>query len=404
MTRNVSKFLLASACAFAFAAPAIASSFKVLHAFKGGTKDGRHSVSSLTMDADGNLYGTTANGGIGGRGTVFRIAADGTYSVLYSFQGGTDGAVPVAGVTIGPDGALYGTTLTGGGATKCHAEPGCGTVYRLSLDGQETILHAFKGGTDGGLPEGEVTFDNRGNLFGTTSDAVGRAGNGSVFRISFNGEMSVFHAFTGRKDGIRPTGNLVLDHEGNLYGTTAGGGSAEAGTVFKITPKGVETILYAFHGNGGSDTDGRGPNGEIAIDQIGNLYGTTHAGGAGDWGAIFQVSPSGQETVLHSFDPGFDGSGGSRPFGGVILDASGNLYGTTSGEGIDAFGNVYQLALNGTFTVLHGFGEPRGGTDPHASLLIDGLGNLYGTTTENGFLKGDCEEYQGCGTVFRLTP
>ncbi len=401
MNRNLSKLLLAGACALALSAPASAGKFTRLHVFRDNGKDGVNPTTALAPDGEGNFYGITGSGGRKGLGTVFRIAADGTEAVVYFFRGGSDGAHPSAGVTFGPDGALYGTTSSGGGDGCNHV--GCGTVYRLTIDGQESVLHAFVDGADGANPRGRVVFDGKGNLYGTTAnggDPNGDNDYGTVFKISAKGSESILYAFKGGSNAFLPAGTMVFDNAGNLFGTAAGGASKQ-GSIFKLTPDGVESLFYSFHGNGSDDTDGRGPTGDLLIDAAGNLFGTTGLGGDVDFGTVFRVTPDGVETLLHSFDMSFDGSGGAFPHAGLVADAEGNLYGTTSEEGTDNFGTVFKLEVDGTFTDLHLFKKIGSGIYPHGGVTLDGLGNLYGTTWQGGGSSDACG-FAGCGTVFKL--
>lgn len=385
------------ACTMALALSALSGSveakFSVLYAFT-GNGDGSEPEGTLIRDDGGNLYGTTyySNSGcegFGGCGTVYMLAPGGVETVLYAFKGGSDGAHPNAGLI--PDGAgnFYGTTENGGGGT-CDAGFGCGTVFKLNLDGTETVLHAFKG-KDGTYPfAGLISADSK-NFFGTTFGSIYNFG--TVFSIRRGGKFSVLHTFEGGSDGVYPTSSLFVDIAGNLYGTTvAGGGGTDCGgdlgcgTVFRIAPDGRETVLYAFSGG----SDGAYPEASLIADGGGNLYGTTSAGGGTcNCGTVFKIDPNGGLTVLHSFT----GADGSRPFAPVLMDRSGNLYGSTiaGGENHDN-GTIYELAPDGTETVLHSFrrkdGEGPGG------LIADNKGRLYGTASAGG--------PSGGGTVFRL--
>ena len=392
MTRKLAKILLAGAAALAVSTPAMAAHFKVLHVFKGG-RDGGAPASALTPDGQGNFYGTTD---LGGRkcqcGTVFRIGPDGAKTVVYAFKGGSDGANPFAGMTFGPDGALYGTTYAGGGSTNCIGTA-CGTVFRLTTDGKETVLYAFNSQSDGANPQAAPIVDAEGNVFGTTArggDAFnGSLGHGTVYKISPNGQETVLHRFSDDgKDGFNPAGKLAMDSAGNLYGTTPFGGHNGAGTVFKVTPQGVESIIHGYKGN-----DGGNPSSDLMMDELGMLYGTTKTGGSGGSGTVFRMATDGTQTVLYSFN-----AAGGYPLGGVIADGAGNLYGTLT----YSLGGVYKLTPDGTFSTLYAFDGGKGGSDPRTTLATDGLGFLYGVASEGGSHKrADCVTY-GCGTVFRV--
>jgi uncharacterized repeat protein (TIGR03803 family) len=402
MISNLSKFLLAGACALpVFVPSAEANTFKTVHSFRGG-RNGDSPYSALTLDGQGNLYGTTKVGGAKscndgqGCGTVFRITPDGTTTIVYTFKGGSDGAYPTAAVVLGLDGAVYGTTSSGGANDVCE---GCGTVFRVSADGQETVLHTFSGEEHGATPTGSLAFDDNGNLYGTTEygGTLGSRGYGTVFKLTPDGKETTLHAFQNDgHDGVYPIANIVRDKSRNIYGTTYIGGKDDRGTVFKLAPDGTETILHWF----GSGFDGTFACSDLTIDKKGNVYGTTAGGGGASAGTVFKVAPDGTETVLHSFESFVDGQ---SPIGGVVLDGNGNLYGTTGGDRLSNFGSAYRLSADGTVTVLHTFGNGKDGNYPVATLAGDGFGNFYGTTVIGGYVKKSCDPY-GCGTVFRLTP
>lgn len=344
------------------------------------------------MDKAGNLYGTTLEGGAGGCpgggcGTVFKLAPDGTKTVLYSFAGGSDGSGP-HGLVIDEAGNLYGTTTAGGG-TGCYDDEGCGTVFEVAADGTETVLHAFTGGGDGEQPLGGLIIDKKGNLYGTTL--------GTVFRLAPGGNEKVIHFFTGRGDGSRPGAvTLVRDKAGNLYGTTQGGGAYRDGTVFEVSPDGTETVLYSFTGG----SDGGGPYAGVIIDAAGNLYGTTPYDGdlncdyGQGCGTVFKVAPDDTETTLYTFT---DTGANANPMAGLTMDGAGNLYGTTYGF---SPGAVFRLAPDGTEKLLHTFTGGADGDEPLGGLTMDGNGRLYGTTQGGG--GGNCNNGFGCGAIFEL--
>ena len=313
---------------------------KTLYSFTGGTDGFRPNDDALAQDAQGNLYGTTRLGGAFRSGTVFEVSSAGIETVLYSFTGGSDGGAPLGGLIRDAQGNLYGTTSTGGAHKK-------GTVFKITPSGAETVLYSFKGGSDGKTPVASLIADAQGNLYGTTvvggllaSRACGTKGCGTVFSLSATGKEKALHRFAGGADGTNPLGRLLLDSNGNLYGTTsANGGQYGWGTVFKVTQAGVETVLYSFTG---SDT-GVVPTGNLVLDSQGNLYGTTYYGGNCGFnsgcGTVFELSPSGVETVLHSFAGHSDGQGP----GSLIQDANGNLYGVTQDGGPSDFGTLYKV-------------------------------------------------------------
>ena len=393
-----------------------ANNFKILHSFS-AAGDGALPMGTLSIDQAGNLYGTAQQGG-SGNGTVFRlkqVQSDWVLNPLYTFTGGNDGAYPVAGVTIGPNGILYGTAYWQG-------SDDLGTVFSLrpaaqapksALEGwSETVLHAFTGGNDGVYPYGNLVFDGAGNLYGTTL-AGGKGGGGVVFQLTpkqgGGWTENVLYGFplslNGTPYGANPYAGVVLDRSGNLYGTTWTGGSgtgpgcyfgAGCGTVFQLTPSAggwTENVLYNFQ-NG---SDGRNPYGLI-VDASGNLYGTTTGNGA--YGAtVFELSPSNggwKYSLLYSFT----GNGGNFnvPNGNLTMDQAGNLYGTTFQDGSYSSGSVFKLTpSNGgwTETDLYDFSGPDG-ANPMGGITFDSHGNLFGTTAYGG-------DYS-CGVAYEITP
>jgi uncharacterized repeat protein (TIGR03803 family) len=337
----------------------------VLHSFcdqqVGECPNGAYPQARLIMDKKGNLFGTTISGGDmscinfdGGCGTIFELARDGTYTVLHAFTNAPDGANPAAGLIMDKTGNLFGTTEYGGsGCQGISAPSGCGTVFRLAPDGAETVLYSFCSQPhclDGDYPSAGVIEDKKGNLYGTTlmggSLGNGDAGFGTVFKVSPAGTETVLYAFAGGTDGIYPEAGLLADGEGNLFGTTAEGGARgcgfTCGTVFKLSPDGAETVVYAFLGG----DDGGTPVADLIADAKGNLYSTTiYGGGTGcqgpGCGTVFKVAPHGTETVLYSFTGGNDGGG---PDSGLIMDGTGNLYSTTISGGAHDYGIVFELA------------------------------------------------------------
>lgn len=391
MTRVVSTVLAAGACALALSASAFADSLSILHRFKGGRQDGFEPIAKLTPEGQGGFYGTTFGGGdqacYHGCGTVFHVTVDGAVTIVHAFGKGNDGAAPVGRVVIGADGSLYGST-TGGGSGQS------GTVYRITPDGQESVLYAFAGGEDGNQP-GDIILDKKGNIYGVTTSG-GHYSDGTLFRVSPSGQETQLHVFAeNQTDGGEPDHGVIFDKAGNLYGSTPWGGSAGGGTIFKVTPQGDYSVFYNFPGDAG----GAQPRTDLIIDKGGNFYGTTSGGGDYGYGTAFKLTPSGTETVLHSFTGSGGDSGG--PQAGVIFGGKGALYGTTSGLGTGTAGTVFKLAADGTETVLHAFSGGKDGEYPHGTLVTDGLGNLYGVAEAGGSTKGACYPY-GCGTVFRL--
>jgi len=382
----------------------------------------------LAFDSAGNLYGTTNIGGTGtgcgqnGCGTVFALSPTSsggwTETVLYNFTGGSDGANPLTGVVIDAAGNLYGTTRHGGSATCV-----CGNVYRLSpVSGggwKETVLYSFTGGSDGSSPEGTVVLDSKGNIYGTTysggnSGCFG-SGCGVVFKLSptSNGAWSetVLHTFTGGIDGSHPLGSLAL--QGNtLYGAAAAGGILNTcnnygcGVVFKIARSSTgwkETVLYRFTGG----QDGSDPVGGITLDSSGNLVGTTNQGGSktsqcsNGCGLAFKLTPSStgwREIVLYRFTHGNDGA---FPVGPVTLDAAGNVFGETiSPSWCNSF-----ISICG---VVYKLSWSSAGWQPSALYQIPGDWNAVGSVVldaaGNIFGMGNGPTETGISGVFEITP
>jgi len=249
-----------------------------------------------------------------------------------------------------------------------------GTVFKLTSHGKKKILHSFASDGDTYAPNSPLIMDADGNLYGTTTMG-GVADNGTVYKVTPTGQETVLLSFMGGTEGFFPAGGLIMDASGNLYGTAQLGGANGVGAVFKLTPGGQETILYSFdYGNYGQQ-----PAGGVIMDDSGNLYGTTSGGGEFDQGIVFKVTPEGQETILYAFD---GGTGGGTPFARLVMDASNNLYGTTYSGGHG--GTVFKLTPSGKETVLHGFTAGADGAHPDRGVIMDARGNLYGTTPEGG--------------------
>jgi uncharacterized repeat protein (TIGR03803 family) len=349
----------------------------VLYSFSGGA-DGS-SPNGLIRDPAGNLYGTASGGGASGAGVVFKIDRSGNETVLYSFTGGNDGGSPYAGLVRDPAGNFYGVTESGGN--------GVGVVFKVDTSGQETVLHSFTGGADGSYPNGLIR-DPTGNLYGTTTEGGGASGAGVVFKIDQSGNETVLYSFMGGNDGGFSDAGVIRDLQGNLYGTTSGGGALRAGVVFKVDRSGNETVLYSFTGG----NDGGSPYAGLVRDPAGNFYGTTAFGGASGLGVAFKVDPSGNETVLHTFTRGPEGN--QPDLAGVILDAFGNLYGTNAFGGAGGQGAVYKLDPSGNATVVYAFPGDTDGQYPYNNGVILGSdGQLYGTTALGG-KTGDGVVYQ----------
>jgi uncharacterized repeat protein (TIGR03803 family) len=381
-TRSGATFAFLAALIFTAMLPAHAQTETVLYNFcsKVNCTDGKDPYAAVIRDKEGNLYGTTVSGGANNYGTVFKIEArTGVERVLYSFcslSNCTDGGGPQAGVIMDKEGNLYGTTANGGAY-------GLGTVFELTPKGVESVLHSFAGcDTDGREPQAGLIMDKEGNLFGTTSFGGEHCANGvggTVFEITSTGENLLFSF--GGKDGSVPAASVISDGKGNLYGITSvggrGGPHGQNGIVFKLPTKGGEDILYSFTGG----TDGQYPSGALLRDNQGNLYGTTYYGGVNFYGTVFKITPTGEESILYSF--GSDPTDGRYPIAGLIMDSNGNLYGTTFEGGANSQGTIFELDSTGTETVLYSF-QNGAGSGPVAGLVMDSEGNLYGTTPTGG--------------------
>jgi uncharacterized repeat protein (TIGR03803 family) len=396
------------------AAAAQAQTYSVLYKFQ-GKPDGANPFAGMIQDAMGNLYGTTNAGGTGpctgGCGTVFKVSKNGHETVLYRFCPGgnpcTDGYDPDAALIQDAMGNLYGTTYYGGGTCSGGCCSSCGVVFKLDTSRNETVLYSFCPGgfpcTDGANPIGGLIQDANGNFYGTTpigggSTCRGGLGCGTVFELDTNGKETVLYSFRLVPDGASPNAGVIQDATGYFYGTTELGGVYNKGTVFKLSNTGVETVLHSFR----ATQYGGGPTGGLTQDGNGNLYGTTLGGGDNNNGQVFKLSNTGKETVLYRFTGKADGG---NPYAGVIRDAQGNLYGTAEG-GVHHGGMVFKLSKTGKLTVLHSFCRdyPKcaDGSAPEAGVIRDAKGNLYGTTFSGGDLS--CGKGQGCGVVFKLTP
>jgi uncharacterized repeat protein (TIGR03803 family) len=372
--------------------PAESQTYKVIYNFTGEGDDGASPYGGPILDASGNLYGTTYAGGKFGAGNVYKLSPVGSswkYSTLYSFTGELDGDGPGFGTLAIYKAVLFGTTEGGGYL---------GTAFKVgqSENGwREDVVHSFGQGTDGNEPVGGVVIDKAGNAYGTTL-LGGAYGNGAVYQVTQSGVERVIYSFTGGSDAVNPAAAVTLDAEGNLYGTSSFGGAYGDGAVYKLSPSGSrwkETVLYSFR----DLNDGQNPVGGLVLDKAGNLYGGTFDGGANGGGTVYELSPSGgkwKPSILYSFSGGYGG-----PYNKLILDAEGNLYGATNGEGANGFGMVFKLTPSHgdwRFTDLYDFLGSSDGGDPYGSLAIDTHGNIFGTTNIGGS--------DNQGVVFEITP
>jgi uncharacterized repeat protein (TIGR03803 family) len=406
--------------------PTSSDSYQLLYTFTGG-QDG-YFPSPVVRDAQGNLYGTAAVGiadGHSGSGPVWKLDTKGNLTMLYTFDiNSAVGTNASSGLVLDGQGNLYGTTYNGGDLScfvPFDSVPGCGTVYKVDPSGNVTALYAFTGaagdgegaGVSGNIPGGRLVLDAQGNLYGTTvfggnlTDCAGD-GCGTVFRVDPTGNETLIYTFPHPEQGQMPQEGLVRDAQGNLYGTLVETGDRyEDGVVFKVDPSGNESVIYSFHGTNGGTGDGSSPAPGLVMDSQGNLYGTTVYGGSGacTCGTVFKLSPTQgggwTETVLFSFS---NQATGETPNGGLAVDAQGTVYGTTVSGGSDTTcilngefgcGTIFKVDAAGNETILYSFTAGLGlYTGSNGYLALDAQGNLYGTTTQGGA--------HGFGTVFKL--
>jgi uncharacterized repeat protein (TIGR03803 family) len=369
--------------------------------------DGTASVAGLIKGSDGDFYGTTLHGGTfpgvnnTDGGTVFKLSPLGQVTILHDLAGldnGTpaDGANAQAPLLQGFDGNYYGTTRAGGSSNF-------GTFFKVTPQGQMKVIHSFATGSvlnDGKNPQDGLVQGSDGNFYGTTT-AGGAANQGVVFKITPLGAVTVLHNFgdgTVTNDGATPLAGLIQAGDGNFYGTTSAGGSNQKGTVFEITLQGTVTILHSF-ADGSVANDGATPEAALVQSSDSNFYGTTFAGGTANQGTVFKITPQGMLTILHNFSDGTVPNDGVNPEASLILGADGNLYGTTFNGGLAGHGTYFKMTPQGVTTILHSCGDgsvPLDGINPAANLLQDFDGNFYGTTSAGGSANH--------GTIFKIVP
>jgi uncharacterized repeat protein (TIGR03803 family) len=381
-----------------------AQTFSVLYTFTGGT-DGGGPYAGLTLDKAGNMYGTTHSGNSGSNwGNVYQLKHKGS-GWVFNPLGVFDGTLS-AGVTFGRDGLLYSTSPNNiAGLTYGYVfsmRPGVNACVTAICTWDKTVLYAFSGGADGANPRyGNLIFDKAANIYGTT--AAGGSGSGVVYEMTPSGggwtEQPIY-TFSGL-DGAQPFAGVIFDNAGNLYGTTAQGGAYGYGTVYELSPAGngwTEKVLYSFQ-NG---SDGSYLIGGLIIDQAGNLYGATDNGGSGGGGTVFELTPSGggwTYNLLYSFT----GGASCGPRASLIMDGAGNLYGTTYCDGANNKGGVFELtpsAPNWTYISMHDFTGGTDGSAPISNVTFDTTGNLYGTASRGGN-QTNCGN-AGCGVVWKI--
>jgi uncharacterized repeat protein (TIGR03803 family) len=342
---------------------------KVLYSFAGGA-DGANPEAGLLQAADGDFY-ATASSGANSAGTVFKLTPAGVVTVLYSFTGVPDGKLPTSGLIQAVDGNFYGTTFSGGANDS-------GTIFKLTPGGVEAVLYSFAGFPDGANPNAGLIQAADGDFYGATGGGGGSASSvGTLFKLTPAGVETVLHTFVGFPDGANPEAGLIQASDGNFYGTTYYGGANGSGTVFKLTLAGVETVLYSFTGI----PDGANPYAGLIQAVDGNFYGTTYRGGANGAGTVFKLTPAGVETLLYSFTGGTDAT---NPNAGLIQAADGNFYGTTYSGGANGAGTIFKLTPAGVETVLYSFTGIPDGANPNAELIQAVDGYFYGTTYSGG--------------------
>jgi uncharacterized repeat protein (TIGR03803 family) len=380
------------------AIPSQSQTFTTLHSFD--VTDGFEPYAGLVQTTSGLLYGTTYGGGANNGGSVFKISPTGTLTTIYSFctQGGCpDGLGPRTGLVQATSGNIYGTTNNGGTSDL-------GTVFKITSGGSLKTLYSFcslSNCADGAYPQGIVQATD-GNLYGTTGQGGGASSDGTIFKITPGGTLTTLHSFDGT-DGALPQAGLIQATDGNFYGTTSSGGTNGGGTVFKITPSGTLTTLYNFCSQ--SDcTDGEAPYAALVQGLDGNFYGTALGGGVvrSNAGTVFKITPSGALTTLYAFCAGALCTDGESPEAGLIQATDGNFYGVTYNGGGEFGGTIFSITASGALTTLYAFCSQSGCTDganPSGTLVQDTNGEFYGTTYQGG--NSTCTS--GCGTVFSLS-
>jgi uncharacterized repeat protein (TIGR03803 family) len=391
MTKNRSYNLLAVAMLILIiAAPtsvAQAQNFSVLYNFgtKSGDPWGPQNAGIVAQGRDGNLYSTALHGGTSGFGTVFKITPGGSLTVLYSFDG-AHGETPYGGLTLGTDGNFYGTTYYGGTSNF-------GTVFKVTPSGSLTVLYSFTNGNDGAYPLAPPIRGNDGNFYGTTSQ-FNDGGPGSLYKITPSGKFATLYHFD-VTHGSDPFAPLVLGTDGNFYGTTNIGGSDGFGEVFKVTPSGKLTVLYNF-----DNTHGSYPVGPLIQGSDGNFYGTASSGGTGsNGGVVFKITASGKYTVLHNINKTSDGF---QTFAGLVQATDGNFYGANSAGGTGNDGAIFKMSPTNAYKLLYDFDGTTGST-PLVTLFQHTSGVLYGDTEMGGTGSvSPCTAGQ-CGVFYSLS-
>ena len=425
--KNLQKLNLASSgcilLAFCFASAVVSQAQTVTILADFDIADGSLPHGPLAQGPDGNFYGTTSSGGSSstcseGCGTIFRVTPGGVITTLYSFcipYHCPDGDGPESGLVLASDGNFYGTTPQGGSTSACPY-PGCGTIFRITPQGEMTTLYAFCSQT--GCLDGSDPVDYSGliqgadgNLYGTTAGGGNGecyGGCGTIFKISLAGKLSTVYNFcpiAGCADGYFTGAGVFQGADGDFYGATFEGGSGDGGTFYRVTPKGDFTTLRSFCHNANC-LEGAGPTGAPVQGANGNFYGAANYGGAKDAGALFEVTSAGAETTLYSFCQKTNCADGQYPDDGLTLGNDGNFYGTTSWGGVvgcyDFYGcgTIFRITAAGEFVTVYSFCDQAGCGYSPGSLMQATNGVFYGTTSYGGI--DGCED-ENCGTFFSLT-
>ncbi len=383
---------------------ASAQTFSVFYTFN--FTDGSGPNGGLILDSTGNFYGTTQFGGSSNRGIIFKLNPAGQQTILYSFTGGTDGGIPIGRLIRDAQGNLYGISSLGGDPT-CS----CGTVFKLKTDGTLQVLHAFLGGTDGSQNQGQAELGlvvSNGSLYGSASfggviGCDGTLGCGVLFKITPPGVETVVYRFTGQADGAFPQ-DLITDSAGNIYGETGGSyARGNGGTLFKLDTTGNLTTLYTFP----EGAEGTSPRWGLLRTETGVFYGVTQFGGnttscaigTVGCGVAFSVNAQGVEQVLHTF--GNQAGDGEEPSAGLLI-ADGKGYATTFYGGTVnstctfGCGVVARSDANGNYSVIYRFTGANDGFNPSGGLATDSAGNIYGATLNGGT--------SGNGVIYKITP
>jgi uncharacterized repeat protein (TIGR03803 family) len=402
--------------------PATATSAKILYTFQGNGDGGRPWAGLLLDEKTGILYGTTEIGGNQlcqnsfdiGCGTVFALvpSANGwTEKILHRFQAGSDGSNPRAPLVPRPDGYFYSTTTTGGG----YQQSGTGTLFRIKPGtGQEQALFSFSVSANGWYPQGQIAFDSTGNIYGLTVNGGALGADGVAFELLPNSGGGWTEQVLNSSVGL-PYAGVILDDQGNVFGTTDENGTYDEGSVFELSHGNTGwlfTNIYSFTDPCGVFCGGTAPS-DLTADKNGDLFGFTADGGIAcqngiGCGTVFEMTRSGEaweERTVYEFQNVADGWGPG--YGAPTLDRFGNLYGTTQAGGQYGFGTVFKLSqVNGVWqkATLYSFSGGAGGNSPIGGLVVDRHGNLFGTTYWGGKTVGKTCKRQGCGVVFEITP